>query len=100
MACSLCLAVFQLQITFLAKEAIGQSRIMSEPNPFRYGPTRGELKFWLVASIAGLAFLGYVLWTRGLPAAAPLLELVGLPLIIFGYLGGRSIKRLIRHEHP
>lgn len=73
---------------------------MTEPNPFRYGPTRGELKFWLVVSIAGLAFLIYAFTVRGLPQSAALVELVGLPLIAFGYLGGRSIKRLIRHEHP
>ena len=70
------------------------------PNPFRYGPTRGELKFWLVVSIAGLAFMTFAFVYRGLPQSAALVELVGLPLVVFCYLGGRSVKRLILQEHP
>lgn len=75
---------------------------MTEPekNPFRYGPTRGELWFWLVVSVAGVAFMTFVFFYRGMPQAAALVELVGLPLVAFGYLGGRSVKRLIRAEHP
>lgn len=70
------------------------------PNPFRYGPTRGELWFWLTVSAAGLAFMVYAFLVRGMPQSAALVELVGLPLLAFGYLGGRSVKRLIRREHP
>jgi hypothetical protein len=70
------------------------------PNPFRYGPTRGELKFWLVASLFGLALMLFALWYRGFPGGPVLVEVVGLPTLLFGYLGTRSIKRLIRREHP
>jgi hypothetical protein len=70
------------------------------PNPFRYGPTRGELWFWLFASTACLALLGFAFLYRGLPGGPALVELVGLPILLCGYLGGRSIKRLIRREHP
>ncbi|MGL5010848.1 MAG: hypothetical protein ACRC6I_13285 [Paracoccaceae bacterium] len=75
---------------------------MDEPpkNPYRFWPTRGELKFWLVVSIAGLAMTGFVLGYRGVPAGPAFLEVVLLPLGVFGYLGGRSVKRLIRREHP
>jgi hypothetical protein len=70
------------------------------PNPYRYGPTRGELWFWLVASLAGLGLMAWAFLYRGLPGGPALIELVGLPLLLFCYLGGRSIKRLIRREHP
>jgi hypothetical protein len=70
------------------------------PNPFRYGPTRGELWFWLAASIGGLGLMAFAFLYRGLPGGPALIELVGLPIALFGYLGGRSIKRLIRREYP
>ncbi len=70
------------------------------PNPFRYGPTRGELWFWLVASVAGLGFMAYVFGVRGMPGGPALIELIGLPALLFCYLGGRSVKRLMRREHP
>ena len=69
-------------------------------NPYRFGPTRGELWFWLCTSAAGLAFLAFALGIHGFPGGAALAEVVGLPVLAFGYLGGRSIKRLIRREHP
>ena len=70
------------------------------PNPFRYGPTRRELKFWLIVSTLGLALMTFALIYHGFPGGAALLEVVGLPTLLFGYLGLRSIKRLIRREHP
>jgi hypothetical protein len=70
------------------------------PNPFRYGPTRGELTFWLLVSAAGIGFMIYAFVLRGVPQSAALVELVGLPVLVFGYLGGRSVKRLIRREYP
>lgn len=73
---------------------------MTDPNPFRYGPTRGELWFWLVASMAGLGLMAFAFLYRGLPGGAALIELVGLPIVLFGYLCARSVKRLIRREHP
>ncbi len=70
------------------------------PNPFRYGPTSGELKFWLVVSVCGFGLMVIAMSYRGFPGGGALLEVVGLPTLIFGYLGTRSVKRLIRHEHP
>jgi hypothetical protein len=67
---------------------------------WRFGPTRGELWFWLWVSAGGLCLMGAALMLHGLPQGAALVEVVGLATLVFGYLGGRSIKRLIRREHP
>jgi len=73
---------------------------MADGNRWRYGPTRNELWFWLWASAGGLGFLALALVLRGVPGGPALVEVVGLAAGVFGYLGGRSIKRLIRREHP
>ncbi len=73
---------------------------MTTPNPFRYGPTRGELKFWLVASVFGLGLMIFALIYRDFAGGIATVEVVVLPTLLFGYLGLRSIKRLIRREHP
>lgn len=70
------------------------------PNPFRHGPSRGELWFWLWVSLGCLALLVLALATRGLPDGPGMIEVIGLPVLLIGYLGGRSVKRLIRREHP
>ena len=73
---------------------------MTDKNPYRFGPTRGELWVWLCLSAGGLGFLALAVFLRGLPSGPALAEVVGLALLVFGYLGGRSIKRLLRREHP
>ncbi len=73
---------------------------MTEPNPYRFGPTRGELWFWLWVSAGGLALLVFALAYRGLPPGPALFEVVGIAGALFGYLGVRSVKRLIRRQHP
>lgn len=73
---------------------------MTDKNPWRFGPTRGELWFWLCASLAGFVMLAVVLWVRGIPEGPAFVEVFGIGVAVFGYLGGRSIKRLIRRQHP
>jgi xanthosine utilization system XapX-like protein len=73
---------------------------MTEKNPWRFGPTRGELWFWLWLSIGGLLLVVFAVSFRGLPSGPALAEVVGLAGVVFGYLAIRSIKRLIRREHP
>jgi hypothetical protein len=73
---------------------------MTEKNPYRFGPTRGELWFWLWVSVGGLGLMAFALAYRGLPSGPGIVEVVGLPGLVFGYLGLRSVKRLIRREHP
>lgn len=72
----------------------------SAPNPFRHGPSRGELWFWLWASLGCLGLMIAALAIGGMPEGPGLIEVIGLPGLVIGYLGGRSIKRLIRREHP
>jgi hypothetical protein len=40
------------------------------------------------------------LWVRGIPDGTALVQVVGLAGVVFGYLSGRSAKRLIRRQHP
>ena len=69
-------------------------------NPYRFGPPSGELWFWLWASAGGFGLMGVGLYLRGVPEGPAFAEVVGLASVVFGYLGGRSVKRLIRREHP
>jgi xanthosine utilization system XapX-like protein len=73
---------------------------MTDKNPWQFGPTRAELWFWLWVSVGGLALMAVALTVRGIPTGPALAEVVGLAGIVFGYLGLRSVKRLIRREHP
>lgn len=73
---------------------------MSEKNPYRYGPTRRELWVWLWISVGGLGLLAVAVLSRGIPTGPALVEVVVLAGLLFGFLGGRSVKRLIRAEHP
>lgn len=73
---------------------------MDQKNPWRFGPTRGELWVWLLISAGGLGLMAVALIIRGLPSGPALAEVVGVASLVFGYLGGRSVKRLIRREHP
>lgn len=69
-------------------------------NRWKYAATRGELQFWLVISLIGLGMMIAVLVKRGIPPGPALFEVVALPSVFLGYLFIRSIKRLIRREHP
>jgi xanthosine utilization system XapX-like protein len=73
---------------------------VTDKNPYRFGPTRGELWVWLWISVAGLALMAFAVVYRGLPSGPALAEVVGLATLVFGYLAGRSVKRLIRRQHP
>jgi FtsH-binding integral membrane protein len=73
---------------------------MDDRNPWRFAPSRGELWFWLWASVGGFALMALALVVRGIPEGPAIAEVVGLATAVFGYLGGRSVKRLIRREHP
>ena len=64
---------------------------MTEKNPYRFGPTRGELWFWLWVSVGGLALMAFALAFRGLPSGPALAEVVGLAGLDFGDLGLRSV---------
>jgi hypothetical protein len=73
---------------------------MNDKNLYRHGPTRSELWFWLWISAGGFGLMGVALFVRGIPEGPAIAEVVGLGSVVFGYLGGRSVKRLIRRQHP
>lgn len=65
-----------------------------------FGPTRGELMFRSVVSVFGLAFLGFLLWRRGVPDGPALIEVVGVALAFFGGTLALSVWRLVKRDHP
>jgi hypothetical protein len=71
-----------------------------QPNRWKYAASRGELKIWLVLSTLGLALVGAILVKRGLPSGPAFFEVVLLPTVFLGWVFARSVKRLLRHEHP
>jgi hypothetical protein len=74
---------------------------MTDQRPRRkFGPTKGELQFWLVVSIAGFAFLGVALSIRGWPSGPGWFEFVGIPSAFFGWLLVRSFIRLRKGDYP
>jgi hypothetical protein len=63
----------------------------------RFGPTRGELKFRLAFSVAGLALLIGAYATNGIGGIASL----EIAIIGFGFFGGSALwsaRRLWRRE--
>lgn len=62
----------------------------------KYGPTRGELKFRLAFSLAGLCLLAVALAYRGLPEGPGLIEVVGLSVAFFGGTAIFAIRGLLR----
>ena len=51
-------------------------------------------------SLGGLALMAVAFLRNGLPSGPALVEVGLMAGALFGYLGGRSVKRLIRREHP
>lgn len=73
---------------------------MDDKNPWRFGPTRRELWFWLWVSAGGFGLMAVAIVLRGIPEGPAIAEVVGLATLVFGYLGARSVKRLVRRQHP
>lgn len=65
-----------------------------------YGPTRGELWFRVVVSLAGLGLVGVMLAVRGIPTGPGLIEALGIPLALFGGTIFFSAWKLIKRDHP
>lgn len=66
----------------------------------RFGPTRGELWFRLVVSVAGLALVGVAVAIRGIPSGPGLIEVLAIPLLLFGGTIFFAARKLIRRDHP
>lgn len=59
----------------------------------RFGPSRGELKFRLVVSCAGLCLMMAALFLRGIPTGPAFVEVVGIAGLFFG---GTAVWTLCR----
>ena len=64
----------------------------------KYGPTRGELWFRLVAGCIGLVLLTAAVTARGLPSGPALVEVVGIGGIFFGGTVGWSAWKLWKNR--
>ncbi len=64
----------------------------------KYGPTRGELRFRLIFSVAGLALTLVALFAHGVPSAPALVEVLGIAGLFFGGTAVWSARRLLRRD--
>lgn len=64
----------------------------------KYGPTRGELRFRLVFSLAGMALTLVALFAHGIPSAPALVEVLGIAGLFFGGTAVWSALRLMRQK--
>lgn len=64
----------------------------------RFGPTRGELKFRLAVSLAGLVLMLFALFYRGLPAGPAFVEVVGMAGLFFGGTAIWSVRQLRKQD--
>ena len=82
-------------VALLSRQApleIGKGRVIREGSRAAILSFGTRLSEVLVAAEA--------LAVRGIPEGPAIAEVVGLAVAVFGYLGGRSVKRLVRREHP
>ena len=63
-----------------------------------FGPTRGELRFRLVFSLAGLALMLFALFYRGVPTGPAFVEVVGLAGLFFGGTAIWTIRKLMKRD--
>ena len=66
----------------------------------KYGPTRGEHIFRMVAGLLGLAFLIGLLVVKGVPSGPALVELYGFGGLFFGGSAAWSGWKLYTRDHP
>jgi hypothetical protein len=66
----------------------------------RFGPSRWELWFRLVVSVAGPALVGVMVALHGIPTGPGLIEVLAIPLLLFGGTIVFSARKLIRRDHP
>ena len=69
-------------------------------DPRKFGPTRGELWFWLLFSVFGLGLLAVAFVVRGFPVGAALFEVAGIAGGFLIWMLVRSVRRLAKGLHP
>ena len=65
-----------------------------------HGPDRGELRFRLVVSLAGLALMAGALAFRGVPSGPAFVEIVVIAGAFFGGSAVLSARALLRGARP
>ncbi|MEO0937826.1 MAG: hypothetical protein AAFY38_06705 [Pseudomonadota bacterium] len=66
----------------------------------KFGPTRKDLMFRLIFSVAGLALMIGTLLYRGLPIGAAGWEAIGISTVFFGGTLVLTLLKLIRKDYP
>lgn len=66
----------------------------------KYGPSRGELKFRLWVSVAGLCMLIGAIVFRGLPTGPAMFEVVAVAGAFFGGTFLWTLRRLMKGDRP
>lgn len=66
----------------------------------RFGPSRGELRFRLIFSLAGLALMVAALVWRGVPTGPAFVEVVGIAGLFFGGTAIWTVRQLLRRDDP
>ena len=66
----------------------------------KYGPSKGELKFRLIASVLGFGLLGFALAYRGIPTSAAGWEAIGIGTLFFGGTFLWTLRKLIKKDFP
>lgn len=65
----------------------------------KFGPTKSDLHFRLIVSIAGLALLAALLAIRGMPTGLGGWEAVTLAAIFFGGTFVWTLRKLLRKDY-
>ena len=65
-----------------------------------FGPTRGQLWFRVVVSLAGVGLVAVMVVVRGIPTGPGLVEALGIPLLLFGGTALWSGRKLFRRTIP
>lgn len=66
---------------------------------YKFGPTRAELKFRLIFSVAGLALMGAAVAYHGAPQGPAMIETIGIAGAFFGGTFVWSLRKLIRKDY-
>jgi hypothetical protein len=77
----------------------GQGRDRKEHGMTKFGPTRKELIFRLVFSLAGLGLMIAALRMHGIPQGPALFEVIGVAGLFFGVTAVWTTRKLIKGEH-
>ena len=65
----------------------------------KFGPTKADLKFRLIFSLAGLAMMVGAVIYRGMPKGPAMFEIIGVASVFFGGTAIWTIRKLMKGEY-